>query len=87
MGVSNRESSAVGGECGRDSSDVARTVPIEVSPFGEVLGSRQSVGVLVRAALPRTAGVAEEDVQPSVDTQLSVLGHLAPWSQVRDRRS
>ena len=28
--------------------------------------AQQAVGVLVRAALPRTAGVAEEDVQPRV---------------------
>ena len=51
---------------GRRLSVAPRTVPIEVSPFGEVL-AQQAVGVLVRAALPRTAGVAEEDVQPSVD--------------------
>ena len=38
--------------------------------------SGRDVGVLVRAALPRTAGVAEEYVQPSVDTQLGVLRHL-----------
>ena len=50
-------------------------MPMEVSTFGEVL-AQQAVGVLVRAALPRTAGVAEEDVQPSVDTQLGVLRHL-----------
>ena len=50
-------------------------MPMEVSTFGEVL-AQQAGGVLVRAALPRTAGVAEEDVQPSVDTQLGVLRHL-----------
>ena len=38
--------------------------------------AQQAVGVLVRAALPWTAGGAEEYLQPSVDTQLSVLGHL-----------
>ena len=47
----------------------------EVSTFGEVL-TQQAVGVLVRAALPRTAGVAEEYLQPGVETELGVLGHL-----------
>ena len=76
MGFSNRRRlprSAV--ECSRDSSKVASTVPIEVSTFGEVL-AQQTVGVLVRTTLPRAAGIAEENLQPSVDTQLGVLGHL-----------
>src|SRR5260370_36393734 len=43
--------------------------------FREVLAEK-SVGVLVGAALPGTAGVAEVDGDPGVDCETLVLGHL-----------
>ncbi len=60
-------------------------------PLGKYWRSRPLVFSFV-PALPRTAGVAEEDVQPRVDTQLSVLGHLralvpgqGPTKLIRER--
>ena len=38
--------------------------------------AKQSVGVLVAAALPGALGVAEEDLDAGVDPELSMLGHL-----------
>ena len=54
---------------------MSRALCLLVSPFGEVL-AQQAVGVFVRSPLPRTTGVAEEYVQPAVDSQSGVLGHL-----------
>ena len=39
--------------------------------------AQQTVGVFIRAALPRTVRVAEEDLQPRVDAQLRMLSHLS----------
>src|SRR5205807_10230064 len=44
---------------------------------GEVL-AQQPVGVLVRSALPRTAGIAEVDLDAAIDRELGVLEHLLP---------
>ena len=54
---------------------MSRALCLLVSTFGEVL-AQQAVGVFVRSPLPRTTGVAEEYVQPAVDSQSGVLGHL-----------
>src|SRR6266568_4425454 len=43
--------------------------------FGKVL-AEQAVGVLVGAALPGAAGVAEVDGDPGVDSEAFVLCHL-----------
>src|ERR671918_1980438 len=38
--------------------------------------AQQSVGVLIRPALPRTVRVTEVDLEAGVDPELGVLGHL-----------
>src|SRR5450755_1146734 len=48
---------------------------VEVGALGEVL-AQQPVGVLVRSALPRTAGIAEVDLDAAVDRERGVLEHL-----------
>lgn len=40
--------------------------------------AQQPVGVLVRAALPRTLWIAEVDGQIMVDAQFGMTGHLRP---------
>jgi hypothetical protein len=52
-------------------------VPTEIGALREVL-AKQTIGVLVRAPLPRTSRVAEEDSQTGIDAQLRMLGHLGP---------
>src|SRR3712207_8633303 len=47
------------------------------SAFREVL-PQQTVGVLVRAALPRAVRIAEVDLHASVDPQSCMLRHLRP---------
>jgi putative transposase len=59
----------------RNSVEVVTGVAGEVGALGEVL-AQQAVGVLVGAPLPGAVRVAEEDVEPSVDAELGVLGHL-----------
>ena len=71
--------------CG-DSVQVASGVSAEVGAFGEVL-SEETVGVLVGTTLPWCLGVAEVDVQVGFYSELGVLGHSVPWSQVNERRS
>jgi len=56
--------------------EILGAVPGEVGALGEVL-AQQPVGVLVAAALPWAARVAEVDLQAGVDAQRGVLGHLA----------
>src|SRR5215212_7534152 len=57
--------------------EVVRAVEAQVGAFREVL-PQQTVGVLVRAALPRAVGVAEVDLNAGLDPQLCVLAHLRP---------
>jgi hypothetical protein len=59
----------------RDRLEVVAGVPGEVGAPGEVL-AKQSVGVLVRPALPGALRVAEVDRETGVDAQLGVLSHL-----------
>jgi hypothetical protein len=47
----------------------------QVGTLGHVL-AEQAVGVLVGAALPRAARIAEVDLHAQVDGELGVLGHL-----------
>src|SRR3954467_3108012 len=47
-------------------------------PFGKYWRSSPPIGVLVRAALPGTVGIAEVDAKPGVDPQVGMLGHLRP---------
>src|SRR3954467_11568427 len=54
---------------------VVRAVHAEVGALWKVL-PQQPVGVLVRAALPRTVGIAEVDRHARLDPELGVLGHL-----------
>src|SRR3954469_2984570 len=56
---------------------VLGAVPAEVGALREVL-AQQPVGVLVRAALPGAVGIAEVDLETSVDPQAGVLAHLCP---------
>src|SRR5215208_3962401 len=49
--------------------------PGEARSLREVL-AKQAVGVLVRAPLPGTAGVAEVDLDPRLDREAPVLRHL-----------
>src|SRR3954466_10600800 len=54
---------------------VLGAVHAEVGALWKVL-AQQPVGVLVRAALPRTVGIAEVDRHASLDPELGVLGHF-----------
>src|SRR5260370_12294218 len=56
-------------------SEIIGGVRAQVRAFREVL-AQQTIGVLIRAPLPWTLRVAEEDLQSGVETQLRVLGHL-----------
>ena len=47
----------------------------EALALGEVL-AKEAVGVLVRAPLPGASGIAEVDVDPRLDREAPVLGHL-----------
>jgi hypothetical protein len=58
-------------------ADILSGVHAEIGAFREVL-SQQSVCVLVGAALPRTSRITEMDLDPGIDPQASVLGHLSP---------
>jgi hypothetical protein len=57
----------------------------QIRAFREVL-SQESVGVLVRAALPRTVRIAEVDRQAGIHAQLCVLSHLLRIAEV-DRQA
>src|SRR3954454_12267618 len=59
----------------RHSGEVLGAVHAEVGALWKVL-PQQPVGVLVRAALPRTVGIAEVDRHASLDPELGVLGHF-----------
>ena len=50
-------------------------MPGQVGAFGEVL-AQQAVGVFVGAPLPWAVWVTEVDLEPGVDAELGVLGHL-----------
>src|SRR5262249_9527720 len=60
-----------------DGVKVHPVVPVQVGALREVL-AQESVGVLVRSALPRAVRVTEVDRQPSIDAELRVLSHLGP---------
>src|SRR4051812_2741755 len=64
-----------GVEGDRHGRKVLGAVPAEVGALWKVL-AQQPVGVLVRAALPRTVGIAEVDRHASLDPELGVLGHF-----------
>ena len=64
-----------GVEGGGHRRDLLGAVFAQVRAFREVL-PQQAVGVLVRAALPRTARITEVDLDARVDLQASMLGHL-----------
>ena len=64
-------------EGGRHGSDLVGAMSAEVRALREVL-PQQSVGVLVRAALPRAVRVAEVDLNTRVDRQAGVLAISAP---------
>src|SRR5215217_1428338 len=49
--------------------------PGEARSLREVM-AKQAVGVLVGAPLPRAAGIAEVDLDPGLDREAPVLGHL-----------
>lgn len=55
-------------------------------PLGKYL-AQQPVGVLVRAALPRTVRVGEVDRHAGGDLEVGVRGQPLPRSQVSDRRA
>src|SRR4051812_37867398 len=59
----------------RHGCKVLGAVHAEVGALWKVL-AQQPVGVLVRAALPRTVGIAEVDRHASLDPELGVLGHF-----------
>src|SRR5215210_7295937 len=61
----------------RHGREVLGAVPAEVGALWKVL-AQQPVGVLVRAALPGAVGIAEVDLETSVDPQPRVLDHLCP---------
>jgi len=57
------------------SIEMALAMDREVRTSREVL-PKQAVGILVRASLPGTVGVAEVDLHAGGDTELPVTGHL-----------
>src|SRR5215210_1204094 len=61
----------------RHGGKVLGAVHAEISALREVL-AQQPIGVLVRAALPGAVGIAEVDLETSVDPQAGVLAHLCP---------
>src|SRR3712207_6948231 len=56
------------------------------SAFREVL-PQQTVGVLVRAALPRAVRIAEVDLHAGVDPQSCMLRHLRPLVRSEEHTS
>ena len=64
--------------------EYVRTVCAQIGSFREVL-SKQSIGVLVRSALPRAVRFAEVDGKAGCDPQIRMPGHLC--SLVSERRS
>ena len=58
----------------RDLVEVCLRIRPEAPTFGEILA--QPVGVLVRASLPGTLGIAGVHLQPRVDAELCMQGHL-----------
>src|SRR5215217_6970804 len=61
----------------RHGGKVLGAVRAEISALWKVL-AQQPIGVLVRAALPGAVGIAEVDLETSVDPQAGVLAHLCP---------
>ncbi len=61
-------------------------IDAQVFAFREVL-PQQSVGVLVRAALPRAVRVAEVNLDARIDLETLVLSHFGSRSQVSERRN
>src|SRR3954451_22985080 len=57
----------------RHGGKVLGAVPAEIGALWKVL-AQQPVGVLVRAALPRTVGIAEVDRHASLDPELGGVG-------------
>ena len=55
--------------------EYVRTVYAQIGSFREVL-SKQSIGVLVRSALPRAVRFAEVDGKAGCDPQIRMPGHL-----------
>src|SRR5207245_2886012 len=71
-----------------DLGEVLSRVDAEAGALGEVL-AQESVGVLVRAALPGPASVGEEDAFAQQVCDLVVAGHLralVPGQGLADRR-
>src|SRR3954468_23320748 len=66
--------SGPGIEGNRYGREVVGAVHAEVGALREVL-AQQPVGVLVRPALPGAVGIAEVDLETSVDPQAGVLAH------------
>jgi hypothetical protein len=62
-------------ESGSDRGEVLGTPAGKVGAFREVL-AQQSIGVLVRATLPRGMRVGEVDGQPGLDGELGVRGQF-----------
>src|SRR4051812_22320951 len=56
---------------------IISAVDAQVRPLREIL-PQQTIGVLVRATLPRAVRIAEVHLQPRVDPQSCVLRHLRP---------
>jgi hypothetical protein len=71
----NRESVEATVELGGDGVQRGLVELAQVATLGEVL-AEQAVGVLVAAALPGAARVAEIDLDTGVDGELQMLGHL-----------
>src|SRR3954467_13964707 len=61
----------------RHGGKVLGAVRAEVGALWKGL-AQQPIGVLVRAALPGAVGIAEVDLETSVDPQAGVLAHLGP---------
>src|SRR5579872_7155293 len=62
-------------EHGRNGVDLLGSPTRDVGALGEVL-AKQSVGVLVAAALPRTSGISKVDGYSSFDLESRVLREL-----------
>ena len=58
-----------------DSAQLLSAMTAEISALGKVL-AKQTVGILIAAALPRALRVAEAVFQTRVDPKLSMLCHL-----------
>jgi hypothetical protein len=73
-------------QLGRDGIQRCLVELAQVAALGEVL-AEQAVGVLVGAALPGAAWVAEVDLDARVDVNWWCSAMSRPWSQVSERRS